>query len=70
MADWIALPIGERCPNAEIYVDPFHVTGLSTDALDEVRREVWNDTRKAGQPGLSCSGTFHSGPPWIATPSM
>lgn len=26
---------------------------LSTDALDEVRREVWNDTRKAGQPGLA-----------------
>ncbi len=26
---------------------------LSTDALDEVRREVWNDARKAGQPGLA-----------------
>lgn len=26
---------------------------LSTDALDEVRGEVWNDTRKAGQPGLA-----------------
>jgi transposase len=29
------------------------VIKLSTDALDEVRRDVWNDTRKAGQPGLA-----------------
>src|SRR5579875_1819376 len=53
MADWITIPIGERCPGAEICLDPFHVIKLSTDALDEVRREVWNDTRKAGQPGLA-----------------
>ena len=26
---------------------------LSTEALDEVRRETWNDARKAGQPGLA-----------------
>jgi transposase len=53
MADWIAVPIAERCPNAEVCLDPFHVIKLSNDALDEVRREVWNDTRKAGQPGLA-----------------
>jgi transposase len=53
MADWITIPIGERCPNAEICLDPFHVVKLATDALDEVRREVWNDARKAGQPGLA-----------------
>jgi transposase len=53
MADWITIPIAERCPNAEICLDPFHVIKLSTDALDEVRRDVWSDTRKAGQPGLA-----------------
>ena len=53
MADWIAVPVAERCPNAEVCLDPFHVIKLSTDALDEIRREVWNDTRKAGQPGLA-----------------
>jgi len=53
MADWITIPIGERCPNAETCLDPFHVVKLATDALDEVRREVWNDARKAGQPGLA-----------------
>jgi transposase len=29
-------------------VDPFHVIQLATDALDEVRREVWNQARQAG----------------------
>lgn len=51
MADWITIPIAERCPNAEICPDPFHVITFSTDALDEDRREVWNDG-KAGRPGL------------------
>jgi transposase len=32
MADWITIPIGERCANAEICLDPFHVIKLSTDA--------------------------------------
>jgi transposase len=30
-------------------VDPFHVAALATDALDEIRREVWNEARRAGQ---------------------
>jgi len=29
------------------------VVKLATDALDEVRRKVWNDARRAGQPGLA-----------------
>jgi len=29
-------------------VDPFHVIKLATDALDEIRREVWNEARRAG----------------------
>ena len=29
-------------PDAELCLDPFHVIKLATDALDEVRREVWN----------------------------
>ena len=57
MADWITVPVAERCPNAEVCLDPFHVIKLSTDALDEVRREVWNDTRKGGQPGLASSSS-------------
>jgi transposase len=48
MAESIASAIGERCPNAVRCVDPFHVIQLATDALDEIRREVWNEARKAG----------------------
>jgi transposase len=30
-------------------VDAFHVIALATDALDEIRRAVWNEARKAGE---------------------
>jgi transposase len=48
MAAWVAGPIAERCPHAELCLDPFHVVMLATDALDEIRREVWNEARRAG----------------------
>jgi transposase len=48
MAESIAGAIAKRCPNAIRCVDPFHVIALATDALDEVRREVWNQARRAG----------------------
>ena len=53
MAEWITRPVAERCPNAAICLDPFHVIKLSTDALDEIRREVWNEARKAGETALA-----------------
>jgi transposase len=53
MASWISGPIAERCPNAVRCVDPFHVVQLATDALDQIRREVWNEARKAGQTALA-----------------
>jgi transposase len=49
MAGWIAGPVAERLPDAVRCVDPFHVIQLATDALDEIRREVWNDARRAGE---------------------
>jgi transposase len=53
MAEWITRPIAERCPKAEVCLDPFHVVKLATDALDEIRREVWNEARKAGEVALA-----------------
>jgi transposase len=53
MAEWITRPIAERCPNAEVCLDPFHVIKLATDALDEIRRGVWNEARRAGQTALA-----------------
>jgi transposase len=46
-------PIAERLANATRCVDPFHVIQLATNALDEIRREVWNQARKAGQHQLA-----------------
>lgn len=53
MAAWIAGPVAERCPNAVLCVDAFHVVQGATDALDQVRRDVWNDARRAGQDQLA-----------------
>jgi transposase len=53
MPSWITGPIVERCPNATVCYDPFHLVKLATDALDDIRREVWNDARKVGQKQLA-----------------
>jgi len=53
MAGPIAGPVADRLPDAVRCVDPFHVIALATDALDEVRREVWNEARRAGQDQLA-----------------
>jgi len=53
MAGWISGPIAKRAPLAERCVDPFHVVMLATDALDDVRREVWNEARRAGNMQLA-----------------
>ena len=53
MAGWISGPIAERAPQAERCVDPFHVVMLATDALDQVRREVWNEARRQGNLQLA-----------------
>jgi transposase len=48
-ADWIAEIVAERCANAVQCADPFHVVKWATEALDEVRRQAWNDARRSGQ---------------------
>jgi len=47
-AEWIADVVRERCPGATVCTDGFHVVGWATDALDEVRRDVWNTARRQG----------------------
>ena len=47
--DGFTLPGAEGCPNAEVCLDPFHVVKLATEMLDQVRREVWNDARRANE---------------------
>ena len=50
-AEWIAEVVKERCENATLCIDAFHVVAWATEALDEVRREVWNEARQAGMSG-------------------
>jgi transposase len=48
LGDWITRVVRERCPQAVLCLDPFHVVKLATEALDQVRREVWNQARRGG----------------------
>ena len=46
-AHWISTVVANRCVNAVRCADPFHVVRWATDALDEVRRQAWNQARGA-----------------------
>lgn len=48
-AEWIGDVVAEKCPQAVRCADPFHVVKWATDALDEVRRQAWNDARTAAR---------------------
>lgn len=52
-AGWISAVLAERAPDAKVCLDPFHVVKWAGDALDEVRREVWNQARRAGMTGYA-----------------
>jgi len=45
--------VRRRCPQASVCIDPFHVVSWVTDALDGVRRQVWNELRKGGHAALA-----------------
>ena len=44
-AGWIADVVTDRAPAAIRCTDPFHVVQWAGDALDQIRREVWNEAR-------------------------
>jgi transposase len=52
-AEWIANVVKAKCKNATLCMDPFHVVKWCGDALDEVRRDVWNAARKGGMKALA-----------------
>jgi len=45
MTGGYAKSVREHAPQAEIVIDNYHVVQLATQALDEVRREHWNELR-------------------------
>ena len=59
-ADWIAKVVAERCPNALRCADAFHVVAWATDALDEVRRQAWNEARGAVDRRRAGRATGHA----------
>ena len=52
-AAWVANVAARRCPQAIVCLDPFHVVKWATDALDQVRREVWNTARRGGETAVA-----------------
>ena len=48
MGEGYAKSVREHAPQAAICIDNYHVVQLATKALDEVRRERWNELRGAG----------------------
>lgn len=48
-ARWITECVEEFTPNCERCVDPFHVVQWATEALDEVRRDVWREAYSEAQ---------------------
>jgi len=47
MTGGYAASVRQRAPQATIVIDNYHVVQLATKALDEVRREYWNELRHA-----------------------
>ena len=48
MTGGYAASVRQHAPQAEIVIDNYHVVALATKALDEVRREHWNELRRSG----------------------
>ncbi|MGZ6565725.1 MAG: ISL3 family transposase [Solirubrobacteraceae bacterium] len=49
MTGGYAKSVRQHAPQATIVIDNYHVVQLATKALDEVRREHWNELRQSGQ---------------------
>jgi transposase len=51
MTGGYAKSVRANAPQAEIVIDNYHVVALATKALDEVRREHWNELRRLDETG-------------------
>jgi transposase len=53
MGEGYAKSVRQHAPQAVICIDNYHVVALASTALDEVRREHWNDLRRSGDPAAA-----------------
>ena len=56
MTGGYAKSVRDRAPQATIVIDNYHVVQLASQALDEVRRQHWNELRTADDPGAGSVG--------------
>ncbi len=61
-AGWISDCVGVHCPDAVRAMDPFHTVGWVTEALDEVRRDLWRQARKTPGPKRGPGRPSKTGP--------
>ena len=52
-APWTERVVRRRAPGAVLCTDPFHVVAWAAEALDQVRRDVWNAARRHGETTLA-----------------
>ena len=62
-AEWIEVVVAERAPHAVRCMDPYHLVGWGGDALDKVRRQVWNAER-GGVGGRTQTSVMLKGARW------
>ena len=62
-AQWIADVVADRAPQATYCLDSFHLVAWATDALDRVRRAVWNNAR-GGKGGRTDASRQLKGARW------
>ncbi|MFI5898561.1 ISL3 family transposase [Actinoplanes sp. NPDC051513] len=58
-AGWIREAVTEHCPQAIRCADPFHIVAWATEALDEQRRTIWNQTRGAARGTTRANNRNH-----------
>lgn len=52
-AEWIHDTMRLHCKRAKVCLDAFHIVKWVNDAVDEIRRELWNEQRKSGDKQLA-----------------
>ena len=55
-APWLGSVVRLRAPQATLCADPFHIVRWAMDALDDVRRDTWNEVRDRQRRGRKATG--------------
>jgi transposase len=62
-AEWITAVVARRAPQAVRCLDPYHLVAWAGEALDKVRRQVWNAAR-GGRGGRTATSRMLKGARW------